>query len=100
MNTSLSSASIRDTIAAFLPEAQEFLCAMIRYPSTPGQEHEVMLFIEQEFRKIPGILVERVAMSDGLRNDVDYSDPVPDIKYDGRFNLRVLRKGSGGGRNL
>jgi acetylornithine deacetylase len=35
-----------------------------------------------------------------LKKDPDYSDPVPDINYDGRFNLRVVRRGAGGGRKL
>jgi acetylornithine deacetylase len=39
-------------------------------------------------------------LSNALKKDPDYSDPVPDIDYDGRFNLRVLRKGDGGGRKL
>ena len=44
--------------------------------------------------------IERIALSDDLRDDPDYSDPVPNISYADRFNLRVVRKGSGGGRTL
>ncbi len=78
---------------------EKFLCDLIRYESTPGNEHEAMLFCEREFSRL-GVTVERVAMSDAIKNDPDYSTPVPDIKYDGRFNLRVIRKGEGGGRKL
>lgn len=78
---------------------EKFLCDLIRYESTPGNEHEVMLFCEREFKKL-GLIVERVPMSDAIKNDPDYSTPVPDIKYDGRFNLRVVRKGTGGGKKL
>jgi acetylornithine deacetylase len=91
---------MNDVVVKLLPEAEKFLCEMIRFPSTPGQEHEVMLFAEQEFKKIAGVTVERVAMSDAIKNDPDYSTPVEGIKYDGRFNLRVVRKGSGGGKKL
>ena len=78
---------------------EKFLCDLIRYESTPGNEHEAMLFCEREFKKL-GVTVERVPMFDSIKNDPDYSTPVPDIKYDGRFNLRVVRKGIGGGRKL
>jgi acetylornithine deacetylase len=92
--------NLNETITSLLPESTQFLCDMIRHPSTPGQEHEVMLFVEKVFKKIPGVTVERVPMSDAIKKDPDYSDPVPDIRYDGRFNLRVVRKGGGGGRKL
>lgn len=91
---------MKDAIAKLMPEAEKFLCEMIRFPSTPGQEHEVMLFAEREFKKIPGLVVEQVPMSDAIKDDPDYSTPVPEIKYDGRFNLRVVRKGTGGGKKL
>ncbi|MEX0776727.1 MAG: M20/M25/M40 family metallo-hydrolase [Phycisphaeraceae bacterium] len=96
MNTTEATTDVKETVAKLLPNAQQFLCDLMRYPSTPGQEHEVMLFAEREFARIPGVTVQRVPMSEAIKQDPDYSDPVPDIKYDGRFNLRVVRKGSGG----
>src|ERR1035437_5262046 len=87
---------MKDVVAKLMGRAEGFLCEMIRFESTPGKEHEVMLFAEKEFQKIGGVTVERVMMSDALKDDVDYSTPVEGIKYDGRFNLRVTRKGSGG----
>ena len=87
------------TIAKLLPDAQKFLCDLMRFESTPGNEHAAMLFCEQAFTPL-GVTVERVPLADTLKNDPDYSTPVPDIKYDGRFNLRLVRKGTGGGRKL
>jgi acetylornithine deacetylase len=58
-----------------------------------------MLFLEEEFHRL-NLLVERSALSDSIREDPDYSDPVPNLKYEGRFNLRLRRKGLGGGRDL
>jgi acetylornithine deacetylase len=98
--TTITTSAVQDAAAALLPDAQRFLCDMMRYPSTPGQEHEVMLFIERELAKLPGVQVQRVPMSNAIKQDMDYSDPVPDIQYDGRFNLRVVRAGKGGGRKL
>ena len=87
------------TIAKLLPDTQRFLCDLIRFESTPGNEHAAMLFCEKEFAKL-GVTVEKVPLSDAIKNDPDYSTPVPNIKYDGRFNLRLIRKGQGRGRKL
>ena len=86
-------------LVQLLPDTQRFLCDLIRFESTPGNEHAAMLFCEKEFAKV-GVTVEKVPLFDALKNDPDYSTPVPNIKYDGRFNLRLIRKGQGGGRKL
>ena len=91
--------AIRQAVAELLPEAREFLCDIMRFPSTPGQEHEEMLFIEQAFAKLP-CEVSRVNFSESIKDDPDFSDPVPGIRYDGRFNLRVRIPGVGNGRKL
>ena len=44
--------------------------------------------------------VECVPLSNALRDDPDYSDPVPNLDYEGRSNLRFRLPGSGGGRTL
>ncbi len=46
------------------------------------------------------VQTDKVPLSDDIIKDPDYCDPVPDIKYNGRFNLRISRKGLGGGRKL
>ncbi len=91
--------SIRKSVDELMPDAQRFLADLIRIPSLPGQEHEVMLLCEREFRQL-GVAVERIPLTDALKEDPDYSTPVPGITYDGRFNLRIVRKGTGGGRKL
>lgn len=91
--------SLRQTVDKLLPDAQRFLADLIRIPSLPGQEQEAMHYCEREFAKL-GVAVERVPLSNALKQDPDYSDPVPDIAYDGRFNLRIVRPGTGGGRKL
>lgn len=91
--------SIQPAVQQLLPDAQRFLAELIRIPSLPGAEHEVMLLCEREFRAL-GVTVERVPLSDALKCDPDYSDPVPDISYEGRFNLRLVRPGTGDGRKL
>ena len=90
---------VRETVRSLLPEAEQLLCDLVRFPSTSGSEDELMRFLDERLGCLDA-RVERVAMHDSLRDDPDYSDPVPDIAYDGRFNLRVNRPGTGGGRTL
>lgn len=76
----------------------EFLCDLIRFPSLPGQEGEALEYAARRFAEVAE--VSRVPLSNALREDEDYSDPVPGIEYDGRWNLRLRVPGSGGGRAL
>lgn len=91
--------TIRKTIDDLMPSAREFLCRLISFPSTSGNEHRLMCWAEGEFKRI-GIEVKRMPLSDSIKEDEDYSSPVPDIKYDGRFNLRLRLPGSGDGKKL
>lgn len=95
----ISSDQVRRAVTDLLPQTQSFLCDLMRFSSTSGQEHDAMCFLDERLRNA-GAEAERVALANSLRQDPDYSDPVPDIQYDGRFNLRLARRGSGGGRTL
>lgn len=95
----IDNARIRAAVADLLPEARGFLCDLLRFPSTSGREHDAMVWLEKRFRQA-GVPVEQVPMSNRLRQDADYSTPVPDIEYDGRFNLRVGRATGGAGRTV
>jgi len=95
----ISNERIRHTVNGLLADAERFLVAIMKYPSTSGNEHDLMLFLEEEFRRLRAD-VECVPMSDALRADPDYSNPIRGITYDGRFNLRVRRPGQGGGNTV
>ncbi len=58
-----------------------------------------MLFLQKALAS-RNVKVEPIPLSDALIHDPDYCTPVPDIKYDGRFNLRISRPGTGNGRKL
>jgi len=90
---------IGEVVQELLPEAQRLLCELVAFPSTPGKEQEEMLFLCDRFGTL-AVDVEKVELSDSILNDPDYSNPIDGLKYDGRFNLRVVRKGTGGGRSL
>lgn len=89
---------IRAAVEAGRRETEKFLCDLIRYPSVPGHEKGAMECAAARFAGLAE--VEHVELHDSLREDEDYSDPVPDLHYEGRFNLRLRRPGTGGGRSL
>ncbi|MFH1740836.1 MAG: M20/M25/M40 family metallo-hydrolase [bacterium] len=91
--------NIRNIITSLLPDTERFLCDMIRFPSTPSREQEVMEYAHKAFSPIVSN-IERIPISNNIRNDEDYSDPIPDLTYDGHFNLRLVCSGSGNGRSL
>ncbi len=95
----IEQSAIQKAVSDGLSAASDLLCEMIRFPSTSGQEHELMLYLEDFFQK-SGLEVERAAMNDRLKGDPAYSSPVDGICYEGRFNLRLRRSGTGGGRTL
>ncbi|MBN2212421.1 MAG: M20/M25/M40 family metallo-hydrolase [Sedimentisphaerales bacterium] len=82
-----------------LPEAQNFLSELVQIPSTPGKEDQAMEFLHERFKSL-GIHVEKVPLSDSIKDDEDYSSPVPDITYNGRYNLRLNRPGKSKGKKL
>jgi acetylornithine deacetylase len=95
---SLSLHEIRAAVEAVRGETERFLCDLIRRPSLPGNETEAMEYLADRFSAVGE--VERVPLSDSLRQDEDYADPIPDIRYGGRFNLRLRAPGTGGGKSL
>ena len=91
--------TIRKTIDELMPAAMEFLRTSIGFPSTPGNEQELVCWVEKQFEQL-GVEVRRAPLSETLRTDEDYSSPLAGIRYDGRFNLRLRLPGNGTGRKL
>ncbi|MHC4401258.1 MAG: M20 family metallopeptidase [Planctomycetota bacterium] len=96
---SLHKRTVHNAVHRLLPSAEDLLCRLISFPSTSGKEHELMGWAAVEFEKL-GVEVRRVPLSDRIKDDEDYSTPIPDIGYDGRFNLRLRLPGRGDGRKL
>lgn len=91
---------IRAAVEKRLGEATKLLGDIIAIPSLDGEEAAVMDFAFDAFSGIAE--VEKVELSDALREDELYSDPIPSIDYDGRYNIRAVIEGVGKGecRNL
>lgn len=82
-----------------MKETTEFLCELIRYRSTSGREQEAVEYVAQRFEPVLDE-VELVPIPGNIVDDPDYSNPIPDLKYAGHFNVRGVLKGVGGGRSL
>lgn len=89
---------IRAAVARHLGNAQRFLCELIAIPSLSGEEAAAMEFAEGRFASLAQVL--RVPLSNALRQDRDFSDPVPDLDYQNRNNLQLVMGGADGGRTL
>lgn len=79
--------------------AVQLLSDLIRYPSLSGRERDVMAAIAGAFEDVADE-VERVAIPPSIVADPDYCDPLPGLDYTDRYNLRIVCRGSGGGRRL
>jgi acetylornithine deacetylase len=93
-----SLAELHAALESARPETERFLCDLIRFPSLPGSEAGAAGYARKRFEEIAE--VEAIPLSNTLRNDPDYSDPLPGLQYDGHSDLRVHLAGSGGGRKL
>jgi acetylornithine deacetylase len=91
-------ADIRAVVESLRSVTEQFLCDLIRLPSLPGKEQQAVDCAAQRFAEVGE--VERIPLSNALREDEDYSGPVQGIEYEGRWNLRVRVPGTGGGRSL
>lgn len=89
---------IRAAVDTVKAETAQFLCDIMRFPSTPGLEEDVMDYAAEAFAALGD--AECVPLSNSLRDDVDYADPIPDIDYNERCNVRVRIPGTGGGQSL
>ncbi len=94
----IDASDITNAVSARASEAERFLADLISTPSLSGEEAAAMELAGFVFSGVAE--VERVPLSNSLRDDKDYCDVIDGIEYDGRENLRVVLPGSGGGRNL
>lgn len=86
-------------MSSVLEQTAKFLSELVGIPSVSGQESEAMGWLAVQFSRFD-VEIEKIWMSDELKNDPDYSSPIRDIGYDGRYNLRIVRKGRDRNRAL
>ena len=76
---------------------EKFITELLQIPSTPGKEQEAMEYAYKAFSEID-VCVEKIALDNSIKQDADYSSPIPDIDYEGRYNLRISKKGNRAGK--
>ena len=86
-------------IDKYLQTSVDFLTQLISIPSLSGQESDAINFVYDVFSSVVDE-IELIPLSDEVKNDPDYAKTIPDIKYDGRYNIRAVIKGSDAGRGL
>lgn len=97
---SLEKNQIETAVDSLVPEMQIFLSHLIQIPSESGKEARAMDYIYDYFSEIGTAECQKIALSNSLKNDADYSCPIEGIEYDGRYNIRVTRKDSRSGKKL
>jgi acetylornithine deacetylase len=77
----------------------DVLSQLITYPSTSGNEQQVMAFLEGLLGSLRGELLS-VPVPKGIESDPDYSPAPSETPYSARPNLVNFRPGLGQGRSL
>ena len=86
--------TIDRTLERFSGEAVEFLCEMIRHPSTRGNEGPVNRLIHQRL----GTLCDQAQLMpipEAFKDHPRYSWPIPALSYEGIHNVRCTVNGTG-----
>jgi acetylornithine deacetylase len=91
--------SIRAYVEAQRDWVIDTLSRLIAYPSTSGNEREVMAFIETLVKDLRGELW-RLPVPDSVKADPDFSPSKAEQPYAVRPNLVNFRRGRGQGRSL
>ena len=95
----LDTQRLRAAIETHRDEAVSLLSELIGIPSTRGQEGPAVRFLQERMQGLVDAS-ELVAVPDSIQKDLDYSFPLEDFSYADQPNLRIFKKGSGGGRSL
>ncbi len=83
---------LREAIQARRDDITRLLCDLIRIPSTVGQEAPAVELLQERLQGLAPV-VERVPIAEAIRDDPDFSWPVPGLEYGERANLRVVLPG-------
>ena len=90
---------LRSVLEGRKDEVADLLCELLRFPSTRGNEGSVVRYLNDRMSDLSDIS-NLVPISETITEDPDYSFPLKEITYGDRPNLRVVRKGTGGGKSL
>jgi acetylornithine deacetylase/succinyl-diaminopimelate desuccinylase-like protein len=89
----LDEKSIRSTIDLLAGDSTEFLCDMIKIPSTRGNEGPVNRLVAERMKGLCAD-VELMQIPESFKDDPLYSWPFPGLRYENTQNLRLTLKGT------
>ena len=95
----LSQDAVHGVVSGHLARACDFLCELIRFPSTHGEEGAVQEFARRGFTDL-GWEPEAIPFPEGLASDPEYTRTDESKPCVGRANLVVRVPGEGSGRSL
>jgi len=81
-------------------ETSQFLTELIAFKSVGGSEAQAMEYLYSRFSQFDSVEVEKIYMDNSIKDDYYYSCPAQEFDYTNTYNLRIVRKGSGGGKNI
>ena len=85
---------------SFIDETCGFLSELIGFKSVGGNEREAMDYLYGRFGEFESVEVEKVYMDNSIKDDYYYSCPAGEFDYGDTYNLRIARKGNGGGKSI
>lgn len=95
----LDSQELRAALDAHQDAAVALLRDLIGFSSTRGEEGPVVRCLHDRMEAVADTC-ELVQISDEIQDDPDYSFKLEDCTYADRPNLRVVKRGCGGGKSL
>jgi len=95
----LNAEGLRAAVQAHKDDAVALLCDLIGFPSTRGNEGPAMRYLAEVMAGVTDAS-DLTPVSDDLQKDPDYSFPLENFTYADQPNLRLFRRGGGGGKSL
>jgi acetylornithine deacetylase len=96
---SLGESIVRSLSLEGQKKSLDFLCELIKIPSTRGFEGDAARMAHARFLEV-GDKCELVPIDDSIMEDPDYDFPLPDFSYADTPQVEVRIKGSGGGKTI
>lgn len=92
--------TLNNKAVIFVDETARFLSKLITFKSVGGSEAEAMEYLYGRFSEFDSVDVEKIYLDNSIKDDYYYSCPAEEFDYEGTFNLRIVRKGTGGGKSI
>jgi acetylornithine deacetylase len=90
---------LRDALDGLAPHARRFLNESIAFASTHGNEADAVAHARTCWADA-GFDVETHPIPEDIKQDPEYTRPETDLAFEGRENLVVRTRGTGGGRSV